>query len=287
MQRFESESYPEQGELGEKVEEQAKEHSPKRLMLAFEALVKLQVGEVHVNGKDHIAEIPRGRKVVVASTHLSDLDVPLAVSALGDDLDLAVVNMSVHHSWRLKSGEPSTYAGMVAAGKDNFIPVDFEKDPETGEKKSGAFNPDNFQPMLEALNGGKRVLIAAHNPSHDFKIDSAGYGAAYLAELGDAVILPIAIRLESDGEIGLYGTAAKTFLKKPNATIEIGSPFELPKIEGIERLGEILEKRKRGEKLTPEERQEFLGLTAALRERSGELMGKVAELLPKTKEVSA
>jgi hypothetical protein len=279
MERFGFES-----QLQQEKAEKPQEHSSKRLMLALDTLVKLQVGEVSIHGKEHLTEIPDDRKVIIASTHLSDLDMPLAVYALGNDLDLAIVNMSVHHSWNPKSGEPSTYAGLVAAGKENFIPVDFEKDSITGEKRSSAFNAENFQPMLEALDHNKRVLIAAHNPSHDFELDKAGYGAAYLAELGDALILPVAVKLESDGQVGMYGTATKTFLKKPNATVEIGSPFELTKIEGIEQFRAILEKRKQGEKLTAEEREYFMELSRALRAQSEALMEKIAALLPQSAE---
>jgi hypothetical protein len=276
MERFKSES-----DLNQNQPEQPKESSSARLRLAFKALVEMQVGEVTVRGGEHLKEIPPNRKLIIATTHLSDLDMPLAANALTDSFDLAIVNMSVHHSMRPKTGEPTTFAGIIAAGKDNFIPVDFSKDPKTGEKTAGIFNPENFEPMQEALDKGKRVMIAAHNPSHNFEINNPGYGAAYLAELSEAMILPVAVNLESEGGVGMYGSGAKTFLKKPKADVIIGVPFELQPIEGLSRLGEILAKRKVGEKLSSEDRQEFLKLSSALRVQSEQLLMKITELLPK------
>jgi 1-acyl-sn-glycerol-3-phosphate acyltransferase len=257
--------------------EKPEEHSSKRMMLGFESLIRLQVGNVKIEGREHLDELPRERKIIVATTHLTDLDVPLAVSALGNDLDLAIVNMSVHHSFK---GEASTYLGMVAAGKDHFIPIDYTKDKETGEKRAGSFNTENFKPMQEALDSGKRVLIAAHNPSHDFEFDKASYGVAYLAELSGALILPVAVQLKSEGDVGMYGSGVKTFLKKPNAEVHIGAPFEVQKIEGIEEFTAILEKRKSGEKLTKEDLQRFSELKKLLKDQSEQVLKRLAELLP-------
>jgi lysophospholipid acyltransferase (LPLAT)-like uncharacterized protein len=137
--------------------------------------------------------------------------------------------------------------------------------------------------MLEALNQGKQILIAGHNPSHDGKFNHPGLGAAYLALLSDAVILPVGVDVESKGDIGMYGSGFKTFFKKPNANIKIGSPFELPKLEGIELFKEILEKRKRGEKINNQEREKFGEISKLLRERAEEVLQKLIELVPDKK----
>jgi len=263
----------------EQPSEAKKESSPKRLMLSIEALLKLQVGKVEVSGQEHLKDIPPNRKLVIATTHISDLDVPITVGSLGHDLDLAVVNMSVHHSLREEAG---TFLGVMASGRDNYIPVDFNRDKETGVKTAGLFNPQNFEPMRSALNKGKRVLIAAHNPSHDAELGEPGYGAAYLAELEGAMILPVGVQLLGEKELGMYGTGAKTFAHKPDAKVSIGQPFELEKIQGLEELGQIMAKRQSGEKLTKENLQRFSELKKSLKEQSEILLQHIAGLLPES-----
>ena len=272
--------------------EPKKESSSKRLMLAMESLGKLQVDKISIEGSEHLKEIPKDRKVIIVTTHITDLDMPLAATAVGNDLDIAVANMSVHHSFK---GEAPTYLGLLAAGKSNFFPIDFEKnkevDKETGEKYkgAGAFNPDNFTPMAEAMKNGKRILIAGHNPSHDGKLGSPGYGAAYLAEIANAMILPVGVNLKpKESGTGMYGSEVKTFLKKPDADIKIGAPFELSKIEGINEFSQLMKKRetlaKTGERLSDEEMTRFFELSKQLRKCSEEIFAKISMLVPESRQ---
>src|SRR5581483_7642846 len=117
---------PERPRFNPESEQVKKERkgSPKRLMLAIEGLLKTTSGKVEVSGRENLAEIPHDRNIIVVTSHISDIDIPLSVKALGNDLDLAIVNESVHHSFRQ---EANTNIGLHIAGKDNFIPLDFHK----------------------------------------------------------------------------------------------------------------------------------------------------------------
>ena len=143
---------------------------------------------------------------------------------------------------------------------------------------------ENFEPAEKALTEGKDILIAAHNPSQEpvQNLDNikGGYGGVYLAEVTDAYILPITVVL--DKATGMYEPSLKilkNLTDKPNASVAIGKPFKLEKIDGIEHFSEINEKRKNGIKLTEEERIEFSRLADALREKSQEVMKKMSEQL--------
>ena len=107
-----------------KSSEKKKEFTPRRLMLAIDALLKLQTKNIEIEGSEHIKEIPLNRKVIVATTHLSDLDVPLTVHALGNELNLVITNESVHHHFK---EEAPTNIGLRLAGKENFISIDYKK----------------------------------------------------------------------------------------------------------------------------------------------------------------
>jgi hypothetical protein len=264
----------------DKLPQNSKREIPQRLWRANEVNLKLAVGNIEVKGKENMAGIPPDAKVVVMTTHLTDLDVPLAIHAVARDLDMAVMNLSTHHKFFGQQGEAATNIGVRLAGKENFIPIDYHRD-ESGEKSPGAFNPENFELARETLRKGKSVLVAAHNPSRKplTNLDNikGGYGGVYLAELTDAYILPVTVLL--DRAAGMNADMIKTAMHKPNASVSIGKPFKIKKIEGIENLSSIMKKRKDGNKLSEEEIREFSRLTNALREQSKLIMERLSQQL--------
>lgn len=158
--------------------------SSRRFMAAIDANLKMTVGEVRVEGREHLSEIPPGKKVIIVTTHISDVDIPVAASVLGREFDVAVTNMPTQHSF-LK--DPAIHTAIRIAGKDNFIPIDFSQ--------------ENFGKMKSALESGRAVIVAGHAPSREWKLERGGYGAAYLANVvDDAIILPVTMNtLAEDG----------------------------------------------------------------------------------------
>ena len=250
-----------------------------RLRLALEAHIKPVTGEIRISGEEHIKEIPPYKKVIIVTTHISDLDVPIAASKLSKYFNIAITNESISHSFL---GEPSTNVGMRIAGKENFIPIDYKK---VEGKKQGAFNPENFKPMKEALEKGKAIIIAGHNPTQKWRLPKGGYGAAYLSDITDnAVILPVTVNIESDEPVGMADTILKNIRQKPNVSIYINKPIELKKIPGIEDMANIMKKHENGEKLTREERKRFSELKKALQNQSDKIMKQLAANQPNVKK---
>lgn len=248
--------------------------TPLRLRIALKELVGASVKKTNLLGKEHLSEIPADKKVIIATTHITDIDVPVVASELANEFDLALAHKSTQRSFM---ADPMTYVGINLAGKNNFLPLDFKKGGKIGE-----FNPENFVPMEEALEKGKTVVISAHNPTYDGNFpEKGGFGVAYLASLEDnTIILPVAVRLESEETLGMAANPLKTLLKRPEATVMIGKPFELEKIGNIENLKKISEKRKaRKEKLTKEDLLMFHEISMQLREQSSLIMDKLAEML--------
>src|SRR6202044_1004644 len=101
-----------------------------------------------------------------------------------------------------------------------FLPIDFAG--KGADKRPTAFNPDNFVPMMEAMDKGKAMIIAGHNPSLEGHLEEGGYGAVYLAEMADATILPVSIDIISTENLGTARNRMKTFLHKPDARVRIG-----------------------------------------------------------------
>jgi len=250
-----------------------------RLRLALEAHIKPVTGEIRISGEEHIKEIPPYKKVIIVTTHISDLDVPIAASKLSKYFNIAITNESISHSLL---GEPGTNVGMRIAGKENFIPIDYKK---VEGKKQGAFNPENFKPMKEALDKGKVIIIAGHNPTQKWRLPKGGYGAAYLSDVTDnAVILPVTVNIESDEPVGMADTFLKNIRQKPNVSIYISKPIELEKIPGIEDMANIMKKRENGEKLTREERKRFSEVKKALQNQSDKIMKQIAANQPNMKK---
>lgn len=259
-----------------------------RLWMANEVMMKMAVGKIKVSGLDNLKSIPPDTKTIILTTHLTDLDVPIAIHATADKMNITTMNMSVHHSPFGKQGEFSTYAGMQIAGKDNFLPIDYKKGDD-GKKISKPFNPDNFEPAVKAMSEGRTILMAAHNPSEkpiqNLDEVKGGYGGVYLAALTGAYIFPVTVTL--DRASGMHGDTIKTMKEKPNSEVIIGEPFKIEKIDGIENLSKLTKKREDGIILNEEEISEFLRITKALREQSQiviEKMSNQMKNIPNEKE---
>ena len=246
----------------------------RQLMFMNDAQLKLMTGGLRVTGLEQIDRIPPDRMVIVATSHLTDLDIPATISALGNVLDLAVSDQSSHHKF---SDEAAGYAAITLAGKKNFLPIDFQG--SGAEKRPAVFNPDNFEPMVEAMHEGKSVLMAAHTPSLRGQLERGGNGVPYLASLTHALILPVAIELVSEENLGQVADQLKTALKRPPVRVCIGEPIEFYPIPGIERLSVLIEKRRQGNTLSDDESAEFSRLSRALRQQSQMLMRVITHMV--------
>jgi len=263
----------------DKNQESPKEKTPRRLMFSLEALAKAQIGKIDVVGKENISKIPKGKKIIIATTHISDVDLPLVAYVLGNDFNIALTNQSVHHSFK---EEPSTNIGLRLAGKDNFIPFDYQKD--NSGKKNPKFNPENFVPMKAALDDGKTMVIAAHNPSYEGKLEKGGYGAVYLASLDpDSVILPVAVNLKSKKSISAKNPL-QAMIERPDAEVTIGEPLIVGEIPNLQTIATVMAKRKNKESITSEERQKFIEATKLLENESDKLMRRLAGMTPDEKK---
>ncbi len=244
-----------------------------QMRFAVDRNVNKFIEHTDIEGKEHLEEIPKDKHIIVATSHLSDLDIPLVIQSLGKDLNLAISNASTQHDFKRNFQET---LGVVLAGKSNFLPIDFA---ETGEKNVPLpFNPENYTPMAEAMDEGKAVLVAAHNPTEG-ELGRPGYGAVYLSQISGAVILPVAVNIPGPAIM----MRKKETLRKSDATVIVGKPIELPHIEGIEEFNALLEKRRSNEEVTDADIERFKELSNKLREQSDMLMRILATMLPDEK----
>ena len=259
-------------------EERKRKETPSRFLKGVEIHVGTSIGKIEVFGRENIDEIPPNSKVIIVVTHISDLDLPLAIKTLGHDFDIVVTAQSTNFNFL---EDPIGYTATKLAGMNNFLPVDYAK---TEGGKSAEFNPDNFIAMKEALDKGKDIVIAAHNPTKNGKLGRGSVGPVYLAQISGATILPVSVNLKTKEVLGIDDeNKIKTMLKRPDAEVHIGKPIASDQIKSDE-IKRIMDKRKHGEKITPEERSQFNSAISSLREKSDVVMHELAEMLPESKQ---
>ncbi len=249
---------------------------PDSFVNKIELLVKANFREITERGEENLDRIPPDRRVIFATTHSTNSDVPIALSVIGKKFHLAVGDASTHRKF---AESPVAFVGTKIVGEEHFYSVQHKK--QKGVER-GLFDPEDFENMEGAFESGKAVMLSAyyHGRYESELSERGGYGAVYLAQIADALIVPVAVDIKSS-ELG-EKSDVKLLMERPNVDVVIGEPIELPKIDGIERIKAILEKRKEG-RLSREDLLEFRQLANELRERSDMLMQDIANLLPEEK----
>jgi len=234
-----------------------------RLRFFNNLLCRFMTSKIDVVGREELGQLSNV-PVVVATSHLTDIDIPLVVNTLGPYLPIKVTDQTVHHHW---AGEPNMLLSLLVAGKGNFLPMQVTR---VGGKKYGFFKPADFVPMVHEMRSGFSLVVAAENPSYDGSTATPGIGAVYLASLAGTPILPVAVRIHAlPGTAGMDNTKWKTIVRKPQATIVIGDSYRLPEIFGIAQMEEAIRSKQRGT---------FHALAAGLKDRSRNLQRRLRSL---------
>ncbi len=241
---------------------------------------------IETTGLQNLDDIPAAKHCIFLTTHLSDYDVPLAIAALAEKFPkLKVAESSTHERF---AENPGGYLGRKIGGEENSFSVDFSGGRGGG---SASFNPENFEKMRATLEEGNTLVIAAY---FDTKYQNktwrlpkkGGTGGVYLGQITpDAVVVPVAVDIRSKKAFGMGEPSIGQIIKemRPRVEVKIGTPIVPEPIPAVGRFSEILDKRKRGEELTSEDRAEFSRIRKALRADSDKVMASLGEMLPPEK----
>lgn len=243
--------------------------SNSRLIKSIELMMLGQnaIREKNVEGFDNLEKLSPNEAVIIATSHSTGYDFPLIINALGKKLDFVVADQSTHHE---PDHEIASYLSQKIAGSNNFVPVSYSWHGDV--KSPDPFNPKDAEPMVEALNNGRSVMVAAHNPliveaNGESRPPKTGYLAGYLASLSGHRVLPIGVDYEPVKDS-----------KKYDATVHIGEPFMPQNLTDAQEISELFDKRKNGEKLTSEEISEFHEELNHLRSDSTTIFDRVQSL---------
>ncbi|MFI5107282.1 MAG: hypothetical protein ACHP78_00385 [Terriglobales bacterium] len=253
--------------------------TPETLRNGVEKIVTFLCKDFSVEGKDNVEEIRRiqeedaNNKFIVTSSHISNLDAPAAIKALGNDLDFQLAVSSTHF------GLTPQELMYRMAGKENFTGLDYRKNKRGSA--DGAFNPDNFDELAEKMEAGKTPWIAIHPFTASGKMQKARIGPVYLAQKTGSYLVPSALEIKNGGSVSFEGLSelTKAAVKKAEAVFHVGQPIKLEPID-IRIIEEVLQKRQRGEKPTTEELKRFSETTTLLKKQADDVAEIISRMLP-------
>lgn len=248
------------------------------LKFGLELMAQVRFKNIITEGLSHLAEIPSDRPIVFATSHITDLDIPVAGSVLADRFNLGIAQISKLNK------DPRNIAGMLFTGIHNYFPIQYGG--RRGAWIPGAVAIENYEIITKAMRDeGKAILFAAHNPTYNHVLpDRSGVGAVILANMADALVMPIAIDVQvADKFIGKPGASASLNMlaQRPNAKVWIGKPLDFPRISTSNEWTEIMKKRK--SLINSDTRQLMKDMHEKIREQSDEIMHTIASMLPKEK----
>lgn len=237
-------------------------------MRAMDALLAMPIRNVEVTYDPEVKIYPT-KQYVVAISHKTGLDVPIVVKALGDKLPLAISDQSIHHG-PINLKDPTTIS-VKLLGQDNFPPISYAQE-ESGKKP--VFDPKDVDAMVKAIEQGKSVVVAAHNPSDEIRVQDIhtvkpGYSAALLAHMTGAEILPVLVNIDTEGQ-GMLG--------RKDAHVFVGKPYSIEADPAMWDMRIIAEKRSMGSVPTPKEAAEFRRLAGVLRKTGRQVLDSIASL---------
>ncbi len=118
----------------EEYTQSTEQQTPKRLRLGADALM-LSLKSFKTEGCENIESQKGDNKYIVTSSHLSNLDAPAVIKALGEKFDMQITAQSI------LAEEAGQKIMFQLGGKDNFSFLDYHLTPTD---RAGSFNPDNF-----------------------------------------------------------------------------------------------------------------------------------------------
>lgn len=248
-----------------------------------------------VLGFENLLAIPANYPLVIVVSHFSDSDLQIVAGELGTRLQKVRPQRLLAMSCQSQNfADIKTSFFIKAAGKQHFFGIDAYFDKNLGRLKF-TFNERNFIKMARALKAGTDIIIAAHEPLSNIPDSSwvlpkrSGLGAAYLVQIADALILPVAVDIQTAYPIGMSADirgAAKRLLtgEKPDVKVVIGSALKLDEIpdEELRLFGPYL-KRKSKNSLSEEWERMGEKVFKKIVNDGNTIMKAIASLLPREK----
>lgn len=237
-----------------------------------------------VEGLGNLIGIPKTEKLVIATTHLSDIDMDTAIATIAPYRDVSVASQSTHLE------NPISGRLMRWATENEIYGVSSKFGKKPTRLPTYRFNPKDYEAMKVALEKGRAMVIAAHKPAYEWKLpDKPGLGAVYLAQTSGATILPTAVDVQYPEFIDLSpinpGVLRRLLQgKRPDVRVVFGRPMRLNPIPS-EKLMNVTKFFNHDERnrMTKDEIEEAKTTLKTLQLQGSEVMKSLADMLPRNK----
>lgn len=237
-----------------------------------------------VKGLENLIKIPKTEKLIIATTHLSDVDMDTVIATTAPYRDLSVTSQSTHLE------NPVSGPIMRWATKKEIYGISSEPRRNSDWQQKFMLKPQDFEAMKVPLEKGRAVVIAAHKPTHKWKLpDISGLGDIYLAQISGATILPVAVDIQYPEFIELppiSPAVLKRLLQRKRLDVKVtfGKPIRLSPIppEELRMFVRFLNPDEKQKMTEDEIKKSRLVLNTVLSQGS-EVMQSLANMLPPAK----
>lgn len=255
-----------------------------RIGIATKINSESKVHKPIVEGLENLKKIPKTEKLIIATTHLSDIDMDTAIATVAPYRDVSVASQSTHLE-NLISGSIMRWA---TENEIYGVSSKFGKKPT--RLPAYRFNSQDYEAMREPIEKGRAMVIAAHKPVYEWKLpDKPGLGAIYLAQISKATILPTVVDVQHPEFIDLSPInpgVLKRLLqgKRPQVKVSFGKPIRLDPIpsEELTTVANFFNHDERN-KMTKDEIEKAKTILQILQLQGSEVMESLANMLPKNK----
>ncbi len=189
-------------------------------------LSRLDIKKPTVEGRERLPQGPS----VIATTHLSDIDVQEVAAEVARDRKIGIASQASN----LTAAIFRPFIGII--GKENFFPLSNTLAPG-GATSAFRLTSADVQRMSDGIvNEGRTMVVSAHKPVDTWQLpDRPGLAAVVLAHRANVPLVPVALDIESERPVALASEIVprirRFFLRqRPSARMIIGEQIPLSQI---------------------------------------------------------
>lgn len=253
-----------------------KQERNSRRLKVFE-ISRLVIEKPKLEGVENIPPNP----CIIATTHLSDIDVQEVAMAVANIRKIGIVSQETNLT------DPKFVPFVKAIGKENFFQIANAPYNKKG-RTAYSLRFEDLEKMQQGITQeGRTMIVAGHNPTHDWQLaENPGMAAVILAHMANAPLVPAVVDIDSKKPVA-QSTDFKSYLtlfNRPSAKVIFGEPMNLAEISEDKLRDAVgLYSPDQRRSMTPEQVAEARETLGILQRESEQMMEAFASNLPREK----
>lgn len=243
-------------------------------------LSRFDIKKPTVEGRERLPQGPS----VIATTHLSDIDVQEIAAEVAKDRKIGIASQASN----LTAAIFRPFIRVM--GRENFFPLSNTLAPG-GATSAFRLTSGDIQRMSEGVvTEGRTMVVSAHKPVDTWKLpDRPGLAAVVLAHHANVPLVPVALDIESERPVALASEIAprirRFFLRqRPSARMIVGEQISLSQIprQELEQAVNLYSADTRRQ-MSEEELAKARQALFVLQQEATQMMRELASKLPEAK----